>query len=131
MLYNRHPMSPLTRCSALAASLLLLVAPTAWACDESAGAMLGCSQAETAQASTEATCHDDSRAAMDCCATHPDPEPEQSRTFETARVLSSLELSSHAPTETLAVAQHPAATDARLAPRRGQECYILFSSFLL
>lgn len=123
-------MSSLTRFSAVAASLLLLAVPTAWACDELSGAMLGCSQAD-AQASTDAACHEGGRASTNCCMTHPDPEPEQSTAFESARVVSSLELSSHAPNETLAVAQDPAATDARFSHWRGQECYVLFSSYLL
>lgn len=124
-------MRDFTRLSALCASLLLLAAPTAWACDEMTGAMLGCSQAEAAQASTEPACHEDGQASMDCCATHPDPEPEQSLAFESARVLLSLAVSSHVPTETLGSALHPTATQTRLSPWRGQECYILFSSFLL
>jgi hypothetical protein len=124
-------MRKLTRFSVLAASLLLLAVPTAWACDELTGAMLGCSQTETDQAPTDAMCHEDGRASMDCCATHPDPEPEQSLAFESARVPLSLEESSNAPAEELAVAQHLAAPETSLPSWRGQECYILFSSFLL
>ena len=128
-------MRQLTRLCALTTCLLLLSAPAVRACDELTGAMLGCSRVEAAEASMGASmgagCHEDARASMDCCLAHPNPEPEQAIGLDSDRGLSRLELPSRVPTETLAVARHPVASDASLSDWRVQERYILFSSYLI
>ena len=55
-------MRALVRFSALSASLLLLAVPTAWACDELMGDMVGCSRTSAPEVASGETCHEDDSA---------------------------------------------------------------------
>jgi hypothetical protein len=131
LLYNRRPMSRVTRLFALSVSLLLLALPTAWACEELTSGTLECSRMEAAKASTDGMCHEESKPSMDCCAAHQIPEPKQSVALESAESLSSLVSELHLPVDKIAAEEYSAAPDAATSRWRGQGCYSLFSSYLL
>ena len=121
-----------TRFFALAASLMLLAMPAAWACDELMGGMLECAQTQVARASTAESCHEEGgQALMDCCLTHSSTDPVGSARVEGDTSSLSLEMSSSVATERLNPAQHPAATDWKPPRWREPARYALFSSYLI
>ena len=124
-------MRALVRFLALSASLLLLAVPTAWACDELMGDMVGCSRTSAPEVASGETCHEDDSALEDCCVAHSNAGAEQSPAVASATSPLSLEVSSRVSTETFAVAKHPAATERELSGRRERARYALFSSYLI
>ena len=125
-------MRHLNRFTVLCVAVLLLAAPSAFACGE-LGAMLTspCPMAEMSQSRGTSPCHDANQMAEDCCNIQSAPESMQALSFESVKLLVSLEVTDLQVVAPLAPAAMPHATPADAFRLHDLGRYTLFSSFLL
>lgn len=126
-------MRRLTRFTALFAGLLLLAAPTAFACGEIVAMASQCPMAEKtemAEAMDPAMCHDSGQMTEGCCDVRSAPDSLQALSFESARLLTALDATDlRAVVPPAALPLHLTSVDA--FGKSDLERYTLFSSFLL
>ncbi|MCH7665210.1 MAG: hypothetical protein IH936_04685 [Acidobacteria bacterium] len=137
-------MRRLNRFTVVCVGVLLLAAPAAFACGELGSmATSRCpmvdAMAEISESIGSATgstgtsiCHDSGQMSNDCCDARSAPEPMQARSFESVKLLVSLEATDLQVVAPLAPAALPHATPAADAFHlHDLGRYTLFSSFLL
>jgi hypothetical protein len=130
--YDRPPMRRLNRLAALCVGVLLLAAPAAWACGELGAMTSQCPMPEMTESMGTSMCHDDGQMSEDCCDLTSAPEPMQASSFESAKLLTALEVTDLqvvAPPAPAVLPRHSTSADAFRPPDLGR--YTLFSSFLL
>jgi hypothetical protein len=116
--------------------VLLLAAPAAWACGEFGATVTSkCPMAEMSEMSGSmgtSICHDNGQMSKDCCDVRSAPELTQALSFESAKLLTALEVTDLqvvAPIAPAALPPHSTPADASCLHDLGR--YTLFSSFLL
>ena len=117
------------RLSALAAGLLLLATPVAWACNESGG-MSECSRGAAKVTSPDMSCEEAEQPSMDCCGTRAGAELGPSPSVQSTPTVSPADSAprvSVVPT----VAARVAGTGEQRALWLTPERYALFSSYLI
>lgn len=124
-------MRRLSRFTALCIGVLLLAAPAAFACGD-LGAMMTsqCPMAEVLRSPDTSMCHDSGQISNDCCDVRSAPEPMQALSFESAKLLTALEVTD-LQVVALPAALPPHSTPADAFRLHDLGRYTLFSSFLL
>ncbi len=128
-------MSRLAHYTALCVGVLLLAAPAAFACGEVGAMTSQCPMGEMGEMPGPmgtSICHGSGQMSEDCCDIRSAPEPMQALSYESAKLLTALQvidLQVVVPLAPAALAPHPTSADAFRPPDLGR--YTLFSSFLL
>lgn len=128
-------MTSLTRFIALCVGMLLLAVPAAFACGELGAMSPDCPMAEMGEMPGQtgtSICHGSGQMSEDCCDIRSAPEPMQALSYESAKLLTALQvvdLPVVAPIAPAAMPLHSTPADAFRLHDLGR--YTLFSSFLL
>lgn len=136
-MYDPRPMTSLTRFTALCVGMLLLAVPAAFACGELSAMTSQCPMAEMAEmgempgSTGTSICHDGGQMTEDCCDMRSAPEPMQALSYESAKLLTALEVTDLQLVAPIAPAAPPHSTPPDGFRLHDLGRYTLFSSFLL